>query len=161
MIVVSDTSPLIAFAAVGHLDLLRNLYGEVVLPEAVHRELLAGGADAPGSASIDSAGWLQVRSLTDRSRAIALGTELDEGEAEAIALAVELGADLLLVDEHRGRMVAGRLGVRVAGVLGVLIEAKRGSLLTDVRPVLDALVTVAGFRVGEALYARVLEAAGE
>jgi predicted nucleic acid-binding protein len=91
----------------------------------------------------------------------ALALELDAGEAEAIALAVEQGADLLLMDERRGRQAATRLKQRVVGVLGVLIEAKRHGNLPAVRPVLDALVSEAGFRISGALYARVLEAAGE
>jgi predicted nucleic acid-binding protein len=84
-----------------------------------------------------------------------------EGEAEAIALASECGAELLLIDEHRGRKIASRFGIRVAGVLGVLIEAKRCGELPAIKPVLDLLVSTAGFRISNALYGRVLEAADE
>jgi uncharacterized protein len=76
-------------------------------------------------------------------------------------LAVELRADLLLIDERRARKVALRFDLSVVGVLGVLVEAKRKNLLPTVRPVLDDLLTHAGFRIGSDLYASVLRAAGE
>ena len=90
----------------------------------------------------------------------ALQVELDKGEAEAIALAQELAADLLLIDEHLGRAAATRLGVRIIGLLGVLIEAKHRGLILEVKPLVDALMNL-GFRVKHDLYQRVLQAAGE
>jgi predicted nucleic acid-binding protein len=91
----------------------------------------------------------------------ALQGELDDGEAEAIALAVELQAELILIDERRARAVATRLGLNVVGVLGVLVEAKHRALVPHLKPILDALITRAGFRVSPPLYERVLQAAGE
>jgi predicted nucleic acid-binding protein len=158
VIVVSDTSPLIALAAVGQLDLLRQLYVEVLIPEAVYREATTV-RDAPGAVEISAANWIHVQPVRDRTLTEALAVELDAGEAEAIA--VERGADLLLMDERRGRQAAVRLGQQVVGVLGVLIEAKHRGHLPSVRPVLEALATGAGFRVSDALYSRILEVAGE
>jgi len=160
VIVVSDASPLIGLAAVGHLDLLRRLYGEVMIPAAVHQELTAS-SKAPGSTEIDSASWVQAQAVQNRSLVDALSLHLDLGEAEAIALAVEVDAELLLMDERRGRSAAVRLGRRVVGVLGVLIEAKRSGHLPAVGPVMEALSVQAGFRVSERLRRQVLEAAGE
>lgn len=160
MIVVSDASPLIGLAAVGKLDLLRHLYGEVRIPVAVHQEITTS-ADAPGSAEIEAASWLRVQAVQNRSLVDALSLHLDLGEAEAIVLAVEVGAELLLMDERRGRSTAVRLGRRVVEVLGVLVEAKRNGHLVAVRPILEALTVRAGFRVSEQLGRRVLEAAGE
>ena len=147
MIVVSDASPLIALATVGHLDLMRQLYAQVLVPEAVMRETTLANASAPGAAVIAAAPWIQVRGMHDRTLVEALALELDRGEAEAIALAVEYDADLLLMDERRGRRVASRLGRRIVGVLGVLIDAKQRDLVPAVRPLLDALATEVGFRV--------------
>jgi predicted nucleic acid-binding protein len=161
LIVVSDTSPFVALAAVGQLELLPQLFGQVLLPQAVHEEILAGGEGAAGVAEAMSAAWVRVRASTEVSLVESLSEELDDGEAEAIALALECGADLLLIDEHRGCAIAGRFGIRVAGVLGVLIEAKARGMLPMVTPVLDALISMAGFRVSDALYRRVIEAAGE
>ena len=85
---------------------------------------------------------------------------LDRGEAEAIALALELGADELLIDERLGRREALRLRLSITGLLGVLLVAKRRGLVAMIRPVMDALMTQAGFRLSEQLYT-VLVAAGE
>ncbi|HHY95392.1 MAG TPA: DUF3368 domain-containing protein [Firmicutes bacterium] len=94
-------------------------------------------------------------------RLLALKQELGGGEAEAIVLSVETGAKLLLMDDLLGRETAQHLGLRCSGLLGVLIQAKRNGLIPAIRPLLDALRNVAGFRVAESLYMRVLEDEGE
>ena len=161
MIVISDASPLIALAAIQKLDLLRALYSELVIPAAVYDEITAVRPTAPGANGVREAEWIQVRSVKNRALVEALTLELDAGEAEAIALAVELNADLLLMDERRGRIAATRLGRRVVGVLGMVIEAKAAGILPAVRPVVDALTTDAGFRISQALLEKVLASAGE
>lgn len=161
MIVVSDASPLIALAIIGEIDLLRRLYGEIVVPEAVYREVTNSRPFAPGAAEFRAAAWIRARAVNDRLLVCALSLELDPGEAEAIALAVEVDAELLLIDERRGRIAAMRLGRRVVGVLGALIEAKQRRIVPEVRPLLDRLATDAGFRISRELRARVLETAGE
>lgn len=160
MIVISDASPLIALAAVRQLELLRVLYSEILIPEAVYREVTATPG-APGAAAIGAAQWIHVEPASDRTLVAALAVELDEGEAEAIALAIQHRAELLLMDERRGRSIANRMGQRVTGVLGVLVEGKRHGHLKAIRPVMDALASEAGFHVSDALHARVLETAGE
>jgi uncharacterized protein len=161
VIVVSDASPLIALAAIKKLDLLRALYREIVIPSAVFDEVTAVRQTAPGADELRAATWIGVRQAGDRALVEALSMELDAGEAEAIALAVEVEADLLLMDERRGRIVATRLGRPVVGVLGVIVEAKAAGLISAVRPVLEALVGEAGFRISSTLHERVLAAAGE
>lgn len=161
MIVISDASPLIALAAIKKLDLLRALYCELVVPAAVYDEITAVRPTAPGANDVREAEWIQVRSVKNRALVEALTLELDAGEAEAIALAVEFDADLLLMDERRGRIAASRLGRRVVGVLGLVIEAKAAGILPAVRPVVDALTTDAGFRISQALLEKVLASAGE
>lgn len=161
MIVVSDASPLIALATVGQLDLLRALYGRVAVPVVVYQEVTEVRPAAPGAAIIRAAKWIAVRPVEDRVLVDALSLNLDAGEAEAIALAVETNADLLLMDERRGRAAAMTLGRRVVGVVGVLIEAKMREVLAEVAPVLDSLRADAGFRISDELRARALAAAGE
>lgn len=161
MIIVSDASPLISFAAIGHLDILRELYSEVLIPEAVYHEISVAGCDAPGAAEIESFDWIRVRTVKNGNLIESLSREVDSGEAAAIALATECVADFLLIDERRGRKVAKQLGQRVIGILGVLIEAKYQGHIPAVRPVLEELVTKAGFRVSQPLRDRVLQAAGE
>lgn len=159
MIVVSDTSPITNLAAIGQLDLLPDLYQKVIIPSAVYRELTAAEGRYPG-AIVQSLDWIEVCDVSNSLLVTALRIELDEGEAEAIALAQERAADLLLLDERRGRLAAGRFGLRVVGLLGVLIDAKRRGLILQIKPLLDELIRI-GFRISQELYERVLQAAGE
>lgn len=161
MIVVSDSSPLIALADVGQLRLLRDLFSTVLIPEAVYQEIVVQGAGRAGAEAVQAAAWIEQRGVVNTGLADVLKLELDEGEAEAITLAFESGADLVLLDERRGRQRAVRLGLRVTGVLGVLVEAKHQGLLAAVRPVLDALRRDAGFWISDDLYRRILDLAGE
>ena len=87
--------------------------------------------------------------------------QLAPGESEAIALALEINADLLLIDERRGRTEANRLGIRITGLLGVLVEAKQRSLIPAVRPLMDDLIATSQFRVSQALYNQILAMVGE
>lgn len=112
MIVVSDTSPIMNLAAVGRLELLERVFGRVVVPSAVRQELSAMGSAASGLASIEGLSWVEARDVENRTLVDALLLELDPGEAEAIALAVELRAGLLLMDERRGRRAASALGLK-------------------------------------------------
>lgn len=105
-------------------------------------------------------GW-KTRSVTNRALVDSLRLELDAGEAEAIALAIELKADLVLLDERLARRVVTGLGLKFAGVLGLLVEAKRRGLILLVKPLVDALMSRAGFWVGQDLYSRVLAEVGE
>jgi predicted nucleic acid-binding protein len=159
LIVVSDTSPILNLARIGRLELLPGLYQQVFVPSKVHGELM----DSLGAVSLDLASfeWLVVASPEDRSRVEALSAELDPGEAEAIVLALERHADLLFVDERRGRRIARTTGLRVTGLIGVLTAAKGAGLIDAVKPVLDALIRDARFWIGRALYREVLTHLGE
>jgi uncharacterized protein len=161
LILVSDASPIISLSAIARLGLIEQIYGQVLIPEAVSQEILSGGPGQPGIVELRGATWLIARRVQDQILSRALEGELDRGEAAAIALAIETKADLLLIDERRGRQVAMRLGLKVLGTLGLLIEAKRRGLLPAIAPVLGELLRKAGFRVSPQLYRTVLEAAGE
>lgn len=161
MIVVSNTSPIINLACVGQLDLLHQLYGQIIIPQAVFSEIAIAGAGEPVAKEVQRLVWIARRSITQHSLFKVLRLELDAGEAEAIACALEVNADLLLLDERRARDMAHRLGLRFIGILGVLTEAKRQQLIPHVKPVLDDLRYQAGFWVTDTLYQRVLAAVGE
>jgi hypothetical protein len=161
MNVVSDASILINLARIGELDLLRRLYGALMIPEAVWREVVIAGAGQPGAEEVRAASWIKTRDVVNEHLVRALRQDLDAGEAEAIALALEVEADLLLMDERLGRETAQHLGVRYMGLLGLLIVVKRKGLIRAVRPRLDMLRDEANFRVSDALYARVLKDEGE
>ena len=161
MIVVSDTSALANLAIIDHLWLLESIYQTVIIPDVVARELAA--ASNPIIPAILQAGWIQPQPLTNSELANQLQQErgLDAGEANAIALALELQADDLLIDERLGRQEALRLGLSIIGILGILLVAKQRSLIPQVQPVMDTLISQAGFRVSPQLYQRVLALAEE
>lgn len=161
MIVVSDTSAVSNLAIVNHLWLLEAIYQRVIIPDVVARELAA--ARNPMIPAILQLGWIQTQPLNHPQLANQLQQErgLDAGEANAIALALELQADDLLIDERLGRQEALRLGLSIIGILGILLVAKPRHLIPQVKPIMDALINEAGFRVSPQLYQRVLALAQE
>jgi hypothetical protein len=153
MIVVSDTTALTALLQVGLEEILPRLFNEVVIPEAVERELRRAHSVLPS--------FLHTIPVADRKIVDRLCRELDQGEAEAIALMLEKRGDLLLIDERKGRRVAQREGVPVIGLLGVLLEAKRRSFIPSLREAVGKLQTTAGFRISDALMTRLFKESGE
>ena len=161
MIVVADTSPVLSLARISRLEFLRVLYQEVLIPSAVYQELRASSSQPPGQIDFDALKWLIVATPMDRRRVDALREDLDLGEAEAIVLAMERRADLLLIDERRGRRMAQASGLAITGLLGVVAQAKRAGLIDAAKPVLDELIGMARFWIGPDLYAEVLTQLGE
>ena len=154
IIVVSDASPIINLAAVSRLPLLQELFGSILVPPSVWTEVMAGEQFALPD-------WVELRSPANQPLVSSLCAELDRGEAEAIALAAEIAAGLVLIDEKKGRAVARRLGLCPLGLLGVLTESKARGLIPEVKPLLNLMVRKAGFRITEALYRQVLQSVGE
>lgn len=161
MTVVSDTSALSNLALIDHLWVLEAIYQTVIIPEVVASELAV--ASNPTISAILKLDWIQTQALSNSQLANQLQQErgLDAGEANAIALALELQADDLLIDERLGRQEAIRLGLPMIGILGILLVAKQRSLIPQVQPVMDALINQAGFRVSTQLYQRILVLAQE
>ena len=153
MIVVSDTSIITSLIQVGHVELLRLLHGTVLIPRAVQLELLRTHAIVPA--------FIEVRDVAGRARVADLEAELDLGDAEAIVLAKESNADLVLIDEKLGRQVALREGLRIAGLMGLVVEAKLRGLIGSVRELVRQLEAEAGFRVSTAVKAEAFRLAGE
>lgn len=160
-LVVSDTSPLTNLAAIGQFALLQKLYGSLLIAEAVWDELNAAGQHWPGRNEVAASTWIQRLAPKNRLLIAALRQDLDLGEAESIALALEQKADLILMDERDGRHKAMRLGLRPVGVVGVLLTAKARGHVVEVRPLLDALRQQAGFYLGDSLYREALRLAHE
>ena len=161
MIVVADTSPVLSLARISRLEFLRVFYQQVLIPSAVYHELRASSSQPPGYIDFDAVPWLIVATPMDRRRVEALREDLDLGEAEAIVLAMERRADLLLIDERRGRRTAQASGLAITGLLGVVAQAKRAGLIDAARPVLDELIEMARFWIGPDLYTEVLTQLGE
>ncbi len=157
--VVVNATPIIALALIGKLDLLQQLYGEAMMPSAVQAEVFAGGPMGIGSTELHAATWLRATALQDPRRADLLA-DLDRGEAEVIALAQELDADLVIIDERLARRHAKRLGLTLTGTLGVLLKAKHLGLVPSVAPLIEQL-RQAGIRLSDAVVAEALKLAGE
>ena len=151
LIVVSDTAPLLSLARIGRLDLLEALAQEVLIPPTVFEELKAGMRSwSARSIAFDQLSWIVIASPRDRSarqEAFEPGSISGAG-GEAIVLALERHADLLLVDERRGRQTARASGLNVTGLLGVVIQAKHAGLIDAAKPILDDLVSIGRFWVG-------------
>lgn len=157
--VVADSGPLIVFARVGRLDLLHQVVGELIIPEAVYQEVAIRGEGRPGAAEVAQGAWIQRRRVSNRALLDALPPYLQEGQREAIILAQELGL-ALLIDERQGRREALGRGIRVLGSLRVLAEAKREGLITWVRPLLETMRS-SGYRIAERAVIAFLEEVGE
>ena len=158
-LVVANATPLITLALIDHLDLLRRLYGRVVIPPAVQAEVSAGGPGGIGVRELREANWVDVVPLQDPSRADLIA-DLDRGEAEVIALAQERAADLVIVDERLARRHARRLGMRLTGTLGILVRAKQLGMVEAVAPLIDRL-RQGGIHLGADLCREVLRLADE
>jgi predicted nucleic acid-binding protein len=154
--VVSNTGPLIALATIGQLDLLRKLFGEILIPPAVRAEIL----DENTVNAVAAADWIMVRPAQDEIAVQLLRGELDAGESEAIVLARELNADLLLIDDRSARRRATAIELSTIGTLGALLLAKTEGLVPVLEPMLRDLRR-AGFHMSDELYGQVLDSAGE
>ncbi|GCL35985.1 MULTISPECIES: DUF3368 domain-containing protein [Sphaerospermopsis] len=164
MIIVSDTSPITNLAAISQLDLLQKLYTSIIIPTAVYNEMVKVDKVVPGAVEVQTLPWIQQQTVVDSQRVIVIQENeenIDLGEAEAIALALELKANLLLMDERRGRIVASSYGLQITGLLGVLLQAKRQILIPSVKILLDKMIEKADFRVSKELYSTIIQAAGE
>jgi len=138
---------------IGREEILQALYDRILIPQAVQQELLRGHMAVPS--------FIEVREMAESSDLRRLRTILDEGEACAIALAKQIHADLILLDEKKGRAAADQAGLRYIGLVGVLVEAKWRGVISAVRPILERLVEDAGFRLAPSLRAAVLREAKE
>ena len=158
-LVVSDASPLIGLASAGAFDLIRGLFVRITVTAAVHGEVMAGG-ELPGARELAAAvrdGWIEVVPASPDARFAALGA----GEASTLALAVRHpGACLVLIDEPLGRSYAKAYGLAVTWAAGVLLAAKRASLVHSVRPFFDRLEK-SEFRLSRRIVRAILEQAEE
>jgi predicted nucleic acid-binding protein len=163
VIVVSDTSILSALAITGYLALLPEIYGRVLIPLAVANELKRGSEQDPRIGLVLSVDWIEICETGDRQLVESLQNEyhLDRGESEAIALALEIKAEELLIDERLGRREAMRRGLSITGLLGILLVAKRRGLVREVKPIMNKFIEEANFRVSNNLYVQLLLMAGE
>ncbi|MEA3397608.1 MAG: DUF3368 domain-containing protein [Chloroflexota bacterium] len=137
------------------------MYGRLHIARGVWEELNAGGQAWPGRNEVAGADWIECHAIQNQALVTVLQRDLDRGESETIALALELDAELVLLDEREGRHAAQRMELRVVGVLGILLEAKACGMVKAVRSHLDTLCQTAGFYLSDTLYHYALSLADE
>jgi predicted nucleic acid-binding protein len=148
-IIISDTSSLIALTNIGELELLKKVYEEVVITPEIGEEY---GLETPD--------WIRIEKIEDIQKFKLLNLELDKGESSGITLALENESSLLIIDEKKGRGIAKKLGIKITGILGVMIRAKEIGVINRVKPLIEKLEKV-DFRMSERLKNQILERVGE
>lgn len=160
---MSNTSPIMNLAIIGQLHLLRKQFGEIRIPPAVLDELRVED-NLPGSHALKdaiSSGWIFVESVANQVFVRVLQNTLDNGESEAIALAVQLNAERILLDERDGRRIAKALSLDITGVLGILLRARQEGDISSLRETMDALRQNAGVFIADTLWNSILREVGE
>ncbi len=145
---VTNSTCLIGLERIKRLDILPQVFDTVFAPPAVAKEV---------QASVD---WLRVQAVANPYVVTALRTQMDEGEAEAIALALELSDVLLILDDKKARRVAQQMGMKVIGTVGMLLRAKRQGIIAEVKPLFIKLTEV-NFRLSQGIIQEALRLSGE
>lgn len=154
--VVANTTPLIALADIGKIDLLHQIYNEIYIPRAVLEEIIS----EPAKSIVTNSDWIKVIDIQNNDQKNSFSTRLHSGEIEVILLSQEQNADLLIMDDNAAKKTAKYLGLSVTGTLGVVLKAKQAGLIENVKDVLDQLI-LDGLFMDDKLINKVLELAGE
>lgn len=155
--VIVNSTPVIGLANIGKLDILRQMYGAITIPQAVFDEIKSPSVQRQVNANRD---WIRVEQINDASQKQMYRAKLHAGEVEVMILAQEKKADLVILDDNAAKKTAKFLGLRVIGTLGILVLAKKRGYIKEVSPVLDALKRD-GFFVSDDLCDLVLRQADE
>lgn len=155
MIVVSDTTPIISLLKIDHINLLESLFGKVIIPRAVYDELTVNASFSNEAEIIKNCSFIIIADISNRDAVNLLrrATGLDLGESEAIIYTDETNANLLLMDEVKGRAVAKQMGLNVTGTIGILLEAYNDNLITS-EQIISAITTMKekGRHISQNLY---------
>ncbi|MEK7397965.1 MAG: DUF3368 domain-containing protein [Candidatus Poribacteria bacterium] len=160
MKVICDSTVIIGLAKIGKLDLLKQIYGEVYIPEAVFIEVVVEGKEKNGAKETAELEWVKRKPVKDKRIVEILFAELGRGEAEVLVLGKELNADLLIIDDERARTAAISANFQVIGLIGVLLLAKHLNFINQIKPFLEELKNK-NFRLSDKLIEKVLKLAGE
>ena len=158
MKVISDASTLIGLARIGQLNLLRKLYSQIIIPQAVFEEV--SKEKKAGSEKISKASYIKIEKVKDEIAIKFLLGNLGRGESEVLVLAKEKQADLILIDEKKARKMARRAGFKVMGILGLLLVSKRNGFISNIKAFIDEL-NKQGFRLSNRVIKKILKEAGE
>lgn len=155
MIVICNSSPLIALLSIKRLDILNKLFKKVIVPEAVYREVFKA------KSILETSKIFQIEQVKDKNLVKLLRMHLDCGESEAIALAIEQGIDRVIIDDKQARKIADKQGLKVIGTLGILMLAKKKQIIKEVRPLILNIMENINFRISERILNKALEFVGE
>jgi predicted nucleic acid-binding protein len=158
--IVSNSSPLIHLAKIDQLHLLHDFFDQIIIPNAVYNECVIEDKEYQEISRIKNADWLQTCHVSDRNLVILLQSEIDKGESEAIALALEKSAHLILLDDAEAREKARLYHLKITGTIGILLRAKKEGKLQSFHQVINQLQTT-GFWLNEKLKQRLLVEVGE
>lgn len=163
MVVISDTTCLSALTRIGELDILRQLFQEVIIPSEVLNELLVLDKFGVDVSIFSKLGWLKIQDPAPSHQLSTLRSnqKIDSGEAHAIALAIEIQPDWIILDDLNAREVAIQFNLNVTGLGGILLQAKNSGIIAAVKPLLDRCVNQANFRLAAPVYQKILQLAGE
>jgi predicted nucleic acid-binding protein len=160
MIIISDTSCITNLFQINTLEILPKLFGKILIPEAVFNELIAFHKNI--FATQLSANKIELTKVTDAvSLEKAKKFDLDSGETEAIALALQLKNIALIIDEKEGKKAAEKLGIKTVGLLGIILLAKQKNHIASVKILLDDLQLKTTFHFSDSLYTKIIQLAGK
>ena len=156
--VVSNTTPLISLLKLSRLGILKELYDQISIPTAVFQEIEIGKSKKYYQ-DLSKIDWINIIEIRDK-HAVKYFLDLDSGEAEAIVLASEIIADLIIIDEKLGRFHAKHADLKVTGTIGVLLKAKQQGLIQGIKPLLIEL-TQKNIWISDKLIKEILAQTGE
>lgn len=155
--IISNTTPLINFSAIKRLDILEKLFEKITIPLAVQKELEDKQNLFPNVKHIFNSNFINIKEIQNQDLYKTLKIDLDEGEAEAITLAIESNSGLLLLDEIAGRNLAEYHGLSFSGSIGCLVLAKKNGIIMSIKALLDEMRDEARFWIGNDLYTRIIK----
>lgn len=156
MIIISDTSAISNLILIDRLDILQKVFNHIIIPTSVDVEVRALSQFQIDLTVYTKASWITVQDPREKSLHQLLLKSLDAGEAAAIALACELQADFLVIDERAGRKTAKDLGLKIIGLVGIFSRAKNLGIIDKVKPLLDKLISEANFYISQKFYLQIL-----
>jgi predicted nucleic acid-binding protein len=156
--IVSNTTPIITLLTISKLELLQQIYGQIIIPKGVYEEI-EQGKEKPFYTDLSKFEWITIKLIKDREP-IKYLRDLDKGEAEVIVLANELQADLVIIDERLGREFAEYFNLKVTGTIGVLLKAKELGFIEKIKPLINQMID-SGIWLNKKLIDKILNIANE